>query len=255
MLHLSAINRFQAFGLHIAISMAIGCLGAVVVFLVWYPGVLAYASNVTTIFLMLLGIDITLGPVITLIIYDTKKKELRRDLLLVSLLQFSALCYGLHTMFVARPVYIVYNAGQFDVAYANDITQRNLDKVTNVAFKKNPVFSPELVSVQLPDDPAVIAQIIKNSITGGPDPYYQPEYYVPYLQQRKAILEALKPMSKLTEYNANNLVSVNRLIEKYRSLNQDVGYLVVKARAHNVTAIVDRQSANLLEISAVNPLP
>ena len=74
------MNRFQACATHLLASGAAALLSSALVFLLWYPGLLSYASGVISIFLMLLWVDVVLGPLITLIVFNTKKKELKRDL-------------------------------------------------------------------------------------------------------------------------------------------------------------------------------
>jgi len=51
---------------------------------------------------------VCLGPLLTLAVFDPKKKELKRDLSIILLIQLSALFYGIYTVSVARPAYIVF---------------------------------------------------------------------------------------------------------------------------------------------------
>ena len=74
-MHLNSINRFQAFTGHLIASACVASLLSLIVFMLWYPGTLAYASGVIDIFLLLLIVDVTLGPSITLIIFNKAKKE------------------------------------------------------------------------------------------------------------------------------------------------------------------------------------
>lgn len=71
------LNRYQAFGVHLLASAAVALISAAVVFLVWYPSPLQLATGVTGIFLMLLAVDVIVGPCITLIVFNTAKKELK----------------------------------------------------------------------------------------------------------------------------------------------------------------------------------
>src|SRR6218665_1691953 len=112
---MSIHNRYQAFAAHLLGSCLVAALSAFLVFWVWYPAQFASMSGVTGIFLILLGVDVVVGPVITLIVFNRAKPELKRDLAIVLLLQIAALGYGLHTVFTARPAYLVFSADRFEV--------------------------------------------------------------------------------------------------------------------------------------------
>jgi len=62
-------------------------------------------------------VDVILGPLITLTVFNRSKprSELVRDLTVVGLIQLAALGYGLWTVFVARPVHLVFEYDRFRV--------------------------------------------------------------------------------------------------------------------------------------------
>jgi hypothetical protein len=67
------------------------------VFLVWYPNPYREISGGRELFLILVTVDVILGPLITLSIFNPVKawKVLRRDLAIVGLIQLAALGYGM----------------------------------------------------------------------------------------------------------------------------------------------------------------
>ena len=95
-------NRLQAFLTHLAISGLVATIAMMVVFFVWYPAPLHTAVGVTKIFLMLLAIDIIIGPVITFIIFKPNKPSLKFDLTVIALLQLTALGYGINVRYETR---------------------------------------------------------------------------------------------------------------------------------------------------------
>lgn len=255
MLSLKTFNRFQAFGLHVLISACLVAICYVLVFLIWYPGLTAYASNVSNIFLLLLFVDVVIGPIITLVIYNPQKKELKRDLRIIGLLQMLALLYGLHTVFIVRPVYLVFNAGQFDLTYANQISEKNTALVSDNDFRRLPILGPKLVSVELPKNPQLLTEIILSSLQGGDDTHTMPQYFVTYTKQTSVILASIKPLDNLAGMNKDNAQDINALISKYQGMKLNVGYLPLKAKSQNLTVIVSRTTGEILEMSILKPLP
>ncbi|MBI3285085.1 MAG: hypothetical protein HYZ65_09605 [Burkholderiales bacterium] len=255
MLSIKALNRYLAFGIHLAISASLALSLSAVVFLLWYPGLYAYASNVTNIFLLLMLVDVVMGPVITLIIYNPQKKELKRDLSIVGLMQVLALLYGLHTVFIVRPVYLVFNAGQFDLTYAHEISEKNREKAALAEYRSLPYFGPRLVAVKLPEDERELMGLIMSSVSGGPDVKTLPQYFVPYKNLSGGVLSAIQPLDKLKPLNRDRLQQLDEMEKKYQAAGIAVGYLPLKARYHNLTVIVNRSSADILEVSELKPWP
>lgn len=246
-------NRYRAFGTHLLGSMLVACLSAAFVFLIWYPKPLAVATGVTHVYLVLLGVDVIIGPVITLIVFNPAKRELRRDMTVVLLLQLTALAYGVHAVFAARPVYIVYNTDRFDLVYANDLPDAKLRQVSNPVFKSRPVWGPQIIAAQLPKDRKDRANILFSAAVGGDDLPQLPQYYVPYSDVRDLAVQHVRPLEKLRQLNATRTAEIDALLTKYHDHSSGLGFFPIRGKVADLTAIVDRGSAQVLEITDLKP--
>lgn len=112
------LSRFKAFFVHLIGSLVIGLGALALVFFLWYPAPLHLALGVTSVFMLLIIVDITLGPLLTFLIYQPGKKTLKFDLVVIVVLQLLALSYGLWAVIQGRPVWLVLNADRFDVVQA-----------------------------------------------------------------------------------------------------------------------------------------
>lgn len=101
-------QRLIAFLVHLIISIVVAIAAVGLVFFVLYPAPLHTAVGVTGIFLLLLMVDVCLGPVLTFIVYKKGKKTLKMDLAVIAILQFSALVYGLYAVAEGRPAWLVF---------------------------------------------------------------------------------------------------------------------------------------------------
>lgn len=246
-----SISRFHAFGWHLLISCGVAALAAALVFLVWYPGALAPASGVTDIFLLLLAVDVCLGPLITLIVFNPTKKNLKRDLSIVGLIQLAALFYGLHTVFVARPAYVVFSVDSFDLVFANELKDENLAKARHAEFQSVPLTGPRIIAARL--EAADMAEFATTYANEGLDAYQLPQYYVPYEQEKSKVLKAAKGLDALKDFNKTEEAKVDGLIEKYAAQKRDVGFLKLKGKVEDEAVIVDRQTGEVLEIVDLRP--
>jgi len=127
--NLSARNsRLLAASIHLGLSLVIAALAAWLVFAVWYPYPYREISGGRDLFLIVVAVDVVMGPLLTLTVFNIAKpaKELRRDLTIIGILQVAALAYGLWTVAVARPVHLVFEIDRFRVVHAIDIPEEEL---------------------------------------------------------------------------------------------------------------------------------
>src|SRR5688572_13652896 len=130
MLKLASLNRWQAAGSHLALSAIIGAAVLAAMILVWYPPPYFDAAGGNELVLLMVGIDVALGPLLTLAVFNPRKGmgKLRFDLAVIAFFQVAALAYGVHVMFVARPAYLVFAVDRFDLVMANTLPDAELAK-------------------------------------------------------------------------------------------------------------------------------
>lgn len=250
---MTTLNRYQAFGIHLLGSMLVALATAMLVFLVWYPSPLAAATGVTAIFLLLLAVDVVVGPVITLIVFNPAKKELRRDLWVVLALQIGALVYGLHTVFIARPVYAVYNVDRFDLVHANDLTDEKLNLAARPEFRSLPWAGPQLIGTRRPDSSKERNDILFGALAGGDDLPQLPQYYVPYPESQPQAAQRVQSIDVLRKLNADRLKFVDALVQRHASRPGGIGFLPLKGGTQDLAVIVTVDTAEVLEIVELKP--
>jgi hypothetical protein len=133
------MNRYQAFAIHIAISLVIFFILLVCITQHWYPGILFDSSNGMKAVGLIVGIDLILGPLLTLIVFNPKKSSLPFDLTAIAVVQILALAYGTWTIHSSRPLAIAYVNTSFITLYANaknaeEVQQRVKELNTNQLY-------------------------------------------------------------------------------------------------------------------------
>lgn len=116
---LLGLNRYQAFAIHMAISLVLFFILLVCITQLWYPDILFDTGNGWKAIALIVGIDLILGPLLTLIVFNPKKSSLRFDLWVIALVQSAALIYGTLTIHSSRPLAIAYINTSFITFYAN----------------------------------------------------------------------------------------------------------------------------------------
>jgi len=159
-----AANRYQAFGIHIAISALIFIVLASIIVFVWYPEFLFETDGGWKGIRLIAGVDFIIGPTLTLIIYKIDKPGLKFDLFLIGLIQFCCLYAGSWIVYQERPVAIIYVDEVFQTMSKDsfDFHGINLNEVFKLDNK-----IPAWIYVELPHDESERKDILANQLNDG----------------------------------------------------------------------------------------
>ncbi|HXY06201.1 MAG TPA: hypothetical protein VEI05_06655 [Burkholderiaceae bacterium] len=240
--------RVRFFLAHLAISA--GVIGACVAFvlLIWYPPPFAQLEGILPILLVMAGVDVGAGPLCTLVAASPKKSRghLARDLTVIATVQLCLLGYALYTTCIARPVYVVYSVGQFEVEHANELKAAELAKA-QPPFSTMPWFGPVFVEARFPDDPQETANIVGSAILGGPDIKDMPRFFESWPYAGTDAQKAARPLAKLPEHGALR-EAVTRLLEKRGVALADAAVLPITGRIDRGTVVLRTSDLTILGI-------
>lgn len=249
---LTSLNRYTAFCIHLAISAMIAATVVALVLWLWYPAPYFKAMGGDMLLRLLIGVDVVLGPVITLIIFDTKKRRLHLDLAVVAALQVAALAYGAYIMFEARPVYTVFVKDRFEVVPANGIEPSSQARASP-AFRALPLSGPLVIAAQMPRDPNEAATITMAAAAGGPDVAQLPHLYEPYANASPSAAKAARPLVSLSQKGRETATAVDVFVTTNGNGTRSLGYVPVRARNKDFAAVVDRKTGDIVGYLAVDP--
>lgn len=246
-------QRLRASLVHLGISTLVACGAAALIFLLWYPSPLAEAQGVSKIVLILIGVDVAIGPLITLIIFDRAKKSLPFDLAVIACLQLAALLYGLHSIFIARPAIIAFNIDRFDVVTALDVDRESLEKARAEGKPGLPWGHPRLVVARRPEDAKERQALMFSAVFGGPDLAQMAQWYEPYAEARDVALPRVRPLSELRKINALDDVQWKALVAGLGRPEEQLGYFPMQAKLKDGAVIVDARTAEIVKLTLLQP--
>ena len=239
-------DKLKASGIHFCASLLIALLAAVLVFMVWYPYPYREISGGRELFLIVVAVDVILGPLITLAVFNRAKPwaELRRDLVIVVLIQLAALGYGLWTVFSARPVHMVFEYDRFRVVHAVDIPVELLH-LTPHDVVALPLTGPTLLSLRPFRDgnekmEATMAALEGLSLSARPDLWQR------YSSARSQIGQAAKPVSELKTRFAPQAAAINAVIVHAGRSPDSLAYLPMVGRKSFWTVFLDPVTADIV---------
>ena len=242
-------NKLKASIIHLLLSIVLVSLITASIIYFWYPTEYLGITNFKGIALLIISIDLVLGPLLTFVVFNPEKKSLRFDLAVVVAIQLSALAYGVNALYQTHPLFITYNHGSFNLIHANEVTPEN---AKYDEFKVSKLASPQMAFAKMPDDPEKRTEIMMGvDLKGEPDIDKRTEYYEPYEKHLDTILEASLDAAKIfSEKNINT--SSKAFLKKYKNID-DFVFLPLKGSSDNAIIVLDKKTAKPITTINTNP--
>lgn len=243
-------KRIKAAAWHLLGSVLVAAVSAGFVFGLWYPGPYAVLAGGVGLFLLITTVDVVLGPLLTLVAYDVRKtrSHLLRDLATIALIQLAGLGYGLHTVFVARPVVLAAENQLFRVVVANEVDLAEIAAAPQ-ELRQISLTGPVLVGVRSAKNGQERMEFIQRSLEGY-DGGARPKLWEPYEDSKHRVISQLKPMDGLV-LSGPAKERVDKAIQKTGLSSEAIGYADVKARALGWILLVDRSSGKPLDFVSI----
>ncbi|MET0496738.1 MAG: TfpX/TfpZ family type IV pilin accessory protein [Steroidobacteraceae bacterium] len=243
------MSRWKASSLYLLMCVIVACTVLACMLLVWFPWPLFKITGGSQLALILVSVDMVLGPLLVLIVYREGKKSLKFDLAVIALLQLSALAYGIYSISLARPVYIVFTVDRFDIVTAKDLDPADLAEVRRPEFQSQPWGRPRYIGVKSPSDPAQREKVMMSSMAGK-DLQMFPQYYEPYSALAADALKRARPIASI---RPRAPAILDDYLATSRRSEDSVRYLPLRASKQDAAVIVDAKTGDPLKILLVDP--
>ncbi|MBI2396773.1 MAG: type IV pilin accessory protein [Xanthomonadales bacterium] len=240
------LNRWQAFAWHLCGSLMLAGAVFLLFWKLWYPGALFNASGADRLLLLIAGVDVVVGPLLTLIVFNPAKKSLKLDLAVIVVLQLAAMAYGTQVILASRPVFLVGAVDRFKLVSANEIASADLAEGSRIEFRSLPWSGPQPVGASPPTDPDESFRLATEVLAGKPDIDRLPKYYRPLDEVRAALIAKAIPLDRVAPIDGKG----RSLKEALRSIQQDsasdLALLPIDARFGSIALPVELASGRFL---------
>lgn len=146
-------ERLRAGGIHFFLSLIIVLLFWLIARFFLYPGALS-TLGLYDGFIILFFVDLILGPLLTIIVYDVRKKSLKFDLGVIILLQLSAFIFGASLVYTQKPCVMVLSNKGVAIHTMSDCREYGIEP----HFRTH-IGTVSLVAMDLPASPSEINSI------------------------------------------------------------------------------------------------
>jgi hypothetical protein len=203
----------------------VAVLAGLLVFMLWYPYPYREVSGGRDLFQLVVVVDVVLGPLITFAVFNRAKprKELRRDLAVVALLQID----------------------RFRVVHQVEIPLEVEDKAP-AGIEIAPLLGPTLISLR-PFRNAQENMEMTMAALGGVSLAARPELWQSYDAGRPQVLKAAKPVSELLSRFPQRKQEIEGALRKAGRDVAQTSYLPLIARkAEAWTVLLDARNADVV---------
>lgn len=239
--------RLRAALFHLSVSAFVVALVIAFILVVWYPHPLDKAVDVRSVIYVLTAVDVTLGPLLTFIVYKKNKKSLRFDLSLIATLQISALIYGVLSIAQGRPAWLVFNIDRFDLVQAQDIDSTRIGKAS-LQYRRAPLFGPIWIASRNPNNPEEKNALMLESALGGADLPQRIDLYTALSGEVENLRAHSRDFDELKRFNSMESIRLAR-----KRWPEADGWLPLAAKAQSMAVFIRRSDAKIVAVVELRP--
>ena len=241
--------KFKASAIHLILSLIILGSSLLAAILWWYPEPFFSISGVSKIIIFIFSVDVTLGPLLTFIIYKPLKPSLKFDLTTIAAIQIAAFFYGVYTLYAAHPLYVAFSGDRFTTINAQDVDP---NKAKYLELKVSKLNKPHLVNVKKPTDPQELSKVIMEALSGLADLDERPEYYEP-LQQAHSSIQANSIPLEILAQNEFNKSKLDLFLQNHGNVVKDYLFLPLSSKEKDVIWVFNKITNKPIDIIDINP--
>jgi hypothetical protein len=248
------VSRGRAFLTHLGVSATIVGAACAVIFFVWYPHPYFLATGAWTVLRVLIGVDLGVGPLLTLIVFKPGKRGLKLDLAVIATVQLVAFLYGVTSIYQGRPYFTVFAVDRFYVLAGDEVDQDALARrKQDVTIGDKPLRGPLLVAAPRPTD-AALQRLIDETVFGHmPDIERRPEFWQPYADEAAQVALKARSLAALRAARPRAAAQIEALPARLGLPEERLGFVPLIARNRDLSFIVDVQNGAPLEVLDVDP--
>lgn len=245
------MTRLRLFRLRLAATIGLLLLLVGVVRLLWYPGGYFAIFGVDKLLLILVTVNLVIGPGLSAFVWKPGKKGMKMDLWLLAGVEIVATIVAMSLLYMRQPYFTVFAVDRFEAVSWREV---DVAQIGDPELRRRPGHEPRLVYAELPSDPEVFDRLIDETVFGGmQDIDRRPEFWKPYSAGIPSVKAAAKPLDELLGGNDSRASRLARWLTRQTGSSGDYVYLPIRGKSGDATMILHADLGFPVAIVAVDP--
>ncbi len=247
------MSRYKAFTIHLGISLLIFLFLLALIVFVWYPQPYFAADGGWQGIRLIAGVDLVLGPLLTLIVYRAGKPGLRLDLTLIGLAQAAALAVGIYLVQDQRTAMVVYADGAF---YSLNSEQIHDAGERAAALQDAAAGAPAYAYVHLPEDKKAALDVKMRIFKDSRPLYLRGELYEP-LDKRAlpAVIARGADIQALTRARPEDQAVLAQFLQEQQQPAEAFVFVPLYCRYRDALLVLDKRDGKIVDALDIQPSP
>lgn len=219
---------------------------------IWYPDPYLYLNAADRILLVLIGVHVIVGPILTLIVFKPGKPGLKMDMVTIVTVQFLALLYGTAILYQERPLFLVFAVDRFELVTASEI---DINEIRYPELKELPVVGPGIAVAQQPLDPKIRQEILLDVVLrGGADIERRPSLYEPLSLHKDRVVASSAALEKLMVTETDR-ARLREFLARHNARPNDFAYLPLVGKVPDRDMLLAVKKSNAMPVEAIKVSP
>lgn len=245
-------EKLIAMAIHFGVTAILAGIAAALIFFVWFPAPFHTMIGGTELFMLVVGCDLALGPLLSLVIYDSRKsrRELITDYTIVGFIQIAALVYGVYIVAGTRPVAVAFVKDRIEIVTARDVSADELAAARDPQYASLPWTGPRHVNVVVPEadqQEALFASL------AGKEEMTRPRFYQPYETAVPEIRKRAGSLDELVAKHPESKSAIDSAVAGVDVPGERLRWLPVRHRKGFWTALIDTDTGRAVGYIALDP--
>ncbi|MGA2189330.1 MAG: hypothetical protein ABSH33_12425 [Steroidobacteraceae bacterium] len=244
--------RLKAFGLHLLASCVVLTIVLGTLYLGWYRWPGWYLADAAKVTIVLAGVDLVVGPLLTGIVASPGKprRVLARDIAVIAAVQVSALIYGSVSLWNGRPLYYAFSEDVLQLVQAYDIEPQELALARQQHAPLIPHWysPPRWIWAPLPQDTKEHDRIVAAAVGGGSDIISMPRHYQPWDAGLPTLRTQLKKLDDVKYFSGNERKELKRRVRTAGIATDQANSMALTGRGRPLLAVFDPATLRLVAI-------
>ena len=244
------MSKLRAFSTHLAVSGLALLAFLTVVMVVWYPAPYFEVDGGWTVLQILIGVDLVLGPLLTLIVFKPNKPSLKFDMSCIALMQLAALVYGGWTIYQGRPDFVVFAVDRFITVAAVEYDKTKLQYPELDAPRIN---GPHIALALLPDDPKAREDLLFGAAGGGRDLEQSAQYYHPYQPDLEVLSARSVDLTQIMPHSEAAATEIKEFLNDREGQLDDFFYFPLVGKNKDVVMALNADDGQPVGVISIDP--